>query len=136
MIITGLARLGSDTTIRFIPSGEAVANLSLAFNYGRKGADGKQPTQWIEASLWGKRAEALQQYLTKGTMVSVVLAEPHIETYTTRDGREGSKLAARVLEIEFAGGKRQDTQPTDAPGTATAPSAASGINDMTDDTPF
>ena len=55
----GLARIGRDVELRTTQSGETVAGLSLAFSFGKKGADGKRPTQWVDASLWGKRAEAL-----------------------------------------------------------------------------
>jgi single-strand DNA-binding protein len=137
--MTGLARLGRDAEVRFIPGGDAVSNLGLAFNYGRKGADNKQPTQWVEAALWGKRAESLAQYLTKGQLLDVVLADVHIETYTTRDGKEGHKLAARVMELEFAGGSRRNGEATEGQRTspAAAPAAAPGsFDDMASDIPF
>lgn len=106
MIITGLARLGRDAEVRHTPSGDAVANLALAFNYGKRGDDGNRPTQWIDASLWGDRANKLQQYLTKGVALSVVLEDPHVETYEGKNG-SGAKLVARVVSIEFAGGGQQ-----------------------------
>lgn len=104
MILTGLARIGKDAELRYTASNEPVANLSLAFNYGRKGDDGKRPTQWIEASMWGKRAESLAPHLLKGKQVDVVLEEPHIETFEGRNGT-GHKLVGRVLSIEFASPK-------------------------------
>lgn len=107
MILTGYARLGRDAELRYTPSGDAVANLSLAFNYGRKGDDGHRPTQWIDATLWGGRAQALIDYLTKGTGIDVVLDDPHIETYQRNGGGEGFKLVARVLSLEFTGGGQQ-----------------------------
>ena len=113
MILTGLARIGRDTELRYTSGGEAVANISMVFNYGKKGSDGKRPSQWIEASLWGKRAESLAQYLGKGSMIDVVLSEPHIETYQGKNG-EGHKLVARVIEIELAGGRSED-KPADKP---------------------
>lgn len=113
MILTGLARIGRDVELRYVPSGEAVANISLAFNYGKKGDDGNKPTQWIEASLWGKRAEVLAQYLLKGQQVDVVLGDPHIETYQGKNG-EGHKLAAKVIEIELAGGRGEQSAPRSA----------------------
>jgi single-strand DNA-binding protein len=109
MILTALARLGKDTEVRFTPSGEPVANLALAVNYGRKGDDGNRPTQWIDASLWGKRAESLAPHLTKGKLVYVVIEEPHIETYQTQNG-QGAKLVGRVMNIEFAGGGDRQQQ--------------------------
>lgn len=84
MILTGLARLGRDATLRHTPQGKPVAELALAFNYGQKGADGKRPSQWIEAHLWGDRAEAPAPHLTKGSAVDVVLTEPHIVEHNRR----------------------------------------------------
>ena len=135
----GLARIGRDVELRRTAGGDAVISLSLAFTYGRKGEDGKRPTQWVDAALWGKRAEALAPYLIKGGLVSVVLEEVHIETYITRDGGSGSKLAARVLDIELAGGgeraPQQAATPRAAPAAKPAP-AGSGFDDMDDDIPF
>ena len=142
MILTGLARIGKDAELRYTASNEPVANLSLAVNYGRKGDDGKRPTQWIEASMWGKRAESLAPHLLKGKQVDVVLEEPHIETFEGRNGT-GHKLVGRVLSIEFASdGQRQDGQQQSAPAPqrqAPAPrpqQPAGGFGDFDDDIPF
>lgn len=133
----GLARLGRDTELRRTPSGDAVAGLSLAFSYGRKGNDGKRPTQWVEGALWGKRAEALASHMTKGTMVSVTLDEVHIETFNKSDGTTGSKLAGRVTDIEFAGGGNgQASAPAPAPKPPPPAQARGGFDDMDDDIPF
>lgn len=107
--ITGVFRLGRDVELRYTPKNEPVCNLALAFNYGQKGEDGNRPSQWIEASLWGKRAEALAQYLLKGVQVYAVLGEPHIEHYEGRNGA-GVKLAARIIDIELVGAKQQGEQ--------------------------
>ena len=120
MILTGLARIGKDAELRYTASNEPVANLSLAFNYGRKGDDGKRPTQWIEASMWGKRAESLAPHLLKGKQVDVVLEEPHIETFEGRNGT-GYKLVGRVLSIEFASDGQQQETRAPAPRSAAAP---------------
>lgn len=109
MILTGLARLGRNAEVRRTAGGEPVANLALAFNFGRAGADGKRPTQWIEAQLWGQRAEKLAPHLTKGTALDVVLEDPHIETYQGQNG-QGHKLVARVVMLEFAGGGQQQSE--------------------------
>lgn len=107
MILTGLFRLGRDAELRYTANNTPVCNLSLAFAYGLKGNDGKRPTQWVEATLWGKLAEALAQYLTAGTQVCVTCTDPHIEEYVKRDGSTGYKLAARVSEIELAGSRAE-----------------------------
>lgn len=148
MILTGIARIGRDAEIRYTPNGDAVCNLSLAFAYGYKPKDGGyRPSQWIDASLWGKRAESLGSYLTKGTMVSVVLEDPHIEEFEKRDGQRGSKLAARVVSLEFAGGGEQhesrdagsadgQRQSRQAARPAPQQQPQSGFADFDDDIPF
>lgn len=132
----GLARIGRDVELRRTTGGDAVASISLAFSYGRKGDDGKRPTQWVDAALWGKRAEALAPYLVKGGLVAVALEEVHIETYQGKNG-EGVKLVGRVLDIELAGGgERQAVAP--AQRQAPAPRQPSGgFEDAADeDIPF
>lgn len=105
--LIGLGRIGKDAELRYTANNDAVANVSLAFNYGRKGEDGKKPTQWVEASIWNKRAEALAQYLLKGTQVFVVVDDIHIDTYETRDGGTGSKMVGTISNIEFASSPQQ-----------------------------
>lgn len=134
----GLARIGRDAEIRTTPQGDKVASLSLAFNYGRKGEDGKRPTQWVEGALWGKAAEALAPYLTKGTSVSVTVDDIHIETFRKADNTEGVKLAGRVSSVELAGSASQrPAAPPPAPRPpAPASKPSSGFDDMDDDIPF
>lgn len=134
----GLARIGRDAEVRFLPKGDAVVNLSLAFSYGRKGEDGKRPTQWVDATLWGDRAQALAPYLLKGGLVVATLDDVHIETYQGKNG-EGTKLVGRVADIELAGGNDRQEQKPAAPAQRTAPkpvAASSGFDDMSDDIPF
>ena len=136
MILTGLARLGRDSEVRFTQGGDAVASLALAFNYGKR-AENK--SQWVDATLWGDRAEKLKDYLKKGTQLSVILSDPHIETYQKKDGTEGIALRATVQHIEFAG-KREDNAEV-APSQAAAPakqaaSAPAPSADFDDDIPF
>lgn len=104
-----MCRIGQDAQINHTQGGTAVANLNLAYNYGRK-ENGQQPTQWIKASLWGKRAESLTPYLTKGTAIIVTLSEVHIETFQKRDGGEGVSMAGRVDDLEFVPGQQRDGQ--------------------------
>lgn len=131
----GLARIGRDVELRYTQEQQAVVNLSLAFNYGRKGSDGKRPTQWVDASLWGKLAEALQPYLTRGTAVSVTLDDVHIETFQGRNG-DGHKLVGRVSAIELAGGgegQRQQQQPPARQQQRPPQNNSGGFDDMDDD---
>lgn len=151
--VHGLARLGRDPELRYTNSGDAVANLSLAFSWGKRDEAGKRATTWVDASLWGKRAEALAPFLMKGGQVAVSMEDLHIETFQGRNG-ESQKLVARILDIDLAGGGEQGqprppAQPSRpparaasapaprTPATAAAPTGGgSGFDDLDGDIPF
>lgn len=131
-VLTGLFRLGRDAEVRFTADGEPVASLALAYNYGKK-EDGKQPSQWIEGALWGKRAEALAPYLTKGSTISAVLSDVHIRTWE-KDGKQGAALSGRIMDLEFAGkpsGEKAAAKPAPA-----KPKPAEQEPFIDDDLPF
>lgn len=135
-MLTKVFRIGNDPVIRYTPSGNAVLNLSLAYNYGRKGDDGKRPTQWIEGSLWGKQADALAPYLTKGKQVGASIDDLHIEQYKLKDGGEGVKLIGNIISVDLVGGQvsQEKTSKPDRP--TAAPASDSGFDDIEDDIPF
>lgn len=115
--LTDIGRIGRDAELRYTPAGDAVINLALACDYGRKGADGNRPTQWVDATLWGKQAEAMAPYLVKGQQVYFTMDDAHIETYAKTGGGEGFKLTGKIIVIKFAGsppqaaGGQQQAQP-------------------------
>jgi single-strand DNA-binding protein len=147
MKMIGLVRLGRDAEVRYSPDGTPVAAFYAAYNHGRK-VDGEQPTQWIDCTLWGTRAEKLADYLKKGTLIEII-GEPHVETFEKRDGSPGWKLAVRLDDLQFAGGRSDGEQRQAAPAAAPAPRAAApapraaskpstgtGFDSMDDDIPF
>jgi single-strand DNA-binding protein len=139
----GFARLGRDAEVRYAPSGDAVVNLSIAFNYGKADDGGNRPTQWIEAALWGKRAESLAQYLVKGSVHNFYLSDVHIETYQGQNG-QGHKMVGRVDDIELGprgqagggGSERQDSGSQRQQRQAPPKQSGGGFDEMDDDIPF
>lgn len=115
MLTVGIARVGNEPAVRYTSGNKAVLDLSLAFSYGRKGQDGKQPTQWVNASLWGDRAEKLAPYIQKGNQLYVQLSDLHIDTFTKKDGTSGSNLKAMVQDLQLIGGRRDEGQPQGQP---------------------
>lgn len=133
----GVARIGRDTEIRYLQNGDAVANIALAFSYGKKGPDGKRPTQWADGSLYGKRAESMAPYLVKGQQVGVTLEDVHIRTYQKQDGTEGFALSGRVAAIEFAGSApQQNAQPAQRQQAPARQPASAPHDDFDSDIPF
>jgi single-strand DNA-binding protein len=125
MQMIGMARLGNEPEVRHTADGKMVMDMSVAFSYGRK-VDGKQPTQWVSATMWGDRCEKLKPYLVKGQLLFVSMTEPHIEEYKRKDGTTGVSLRARLGELEFAG-PRPEHEPQ-------APKAKT-FDDIDDDIP-
>lgn len=147
--ITAHGRIGRDAELRHTSDGTAVCDIAIGCNYGRKGADGKKPTQWIRASLWGKQAEALAQYLVKGKGVIVVLEDAHVREFQSSNGT-GHSLEGRVIGIEFTGaGSSEEQRPAQQPQRSAAPARApqrqapaqrpaggTAFDDMDSDIPF
>jgi single-strand DNA-binding protein len=137
----GMGRLGRDAEIRYTADGTPVAKLAMAYNYGKPGQDGKRPVQWIDASLWGKRAESLAPYMTKGSQHCFTLEAIHIETFQKQDGTQGTTLAATVLDVEL-GPRSESAAPRPAPAPAPRPAPvpqrapSSGFDDLDDSIPF
>ncbi len=105
MLLTGIVRLGRDAEVRYLTDGTAVANLAVVYNYGKKGDDGNRPSQWVDVSFFGKRAETLAPYLTKGSQIGLTAEAPHVEYFQKGDGTQSSKLVARVVDIQLISGQ-------------------------------
>jgi single-strand DNA-binding protein len=129
--------------MRYTPEGTAVLNLSLPCDYGRKGQDGKKPTQWVDASLWSKQAEALAPYLVKGQWIAFTLDDAHIEEYQS-NGATKPKLVGRISHIKLVGSAPQQDQaaqhsnhaPRQAPAQAPRNPPPADDFDFPDDVPF
>lgn len=143
-MLSTFGRIGRDAELRYTPSGTPVANIALAYNYGRKGEDGNRPTQWLEIAVWGKQAEGLAKFLTKGKQIHVSVREVHIETFTKNDGSQGIKLVGDLADIKFASsGAVQDQPAQQQQATRTQPVASTNTaqpqpdyDSFDDDIPF
>lgn len=112
--LTIAGNLGRDAEVRFLSNGDAVASFSVADSAGKD-----KPTIWWNCSLFGKRAEALAQYLTKGQKVTVCGTVTERE-WTDKHGQARKSTDVRVQEIALQGGK---SDPKPAPSTASKPAA-------------
>ena len=147
MYLHGPCRLGRDAELRYLSDGTPVLGMALAYNYGKKDDQGNRPTQWIDASLFGDRAKALQPYLVKGQQINALIEDVRIEQFTKRDNTVGNALRGRVVSLEFAGAasdkKASGSTPTPNPAgaagaqkPATTSQTTSDFGDFSDDVPF
>jgi single-strand DNA-binding protein len=104
-VVMLVGRLTRDAELKYTNTGFPIGKFSLAVNRRRKSGD-----EWIEeghffdVSLLGKRAEALTQYLTKGTQVAIQgeLRQNRWE----KDGQPRSKVEITANDIQLLGGGR------------------------------
>jgi single-strand DNA-binding protein len=105
LLISG--RLTRDAEQRFLPSGKAVLQFSVANNTG---IAENQQTHYFDCSLFGKRAEGkLKDYMLKGTAV-IVEGEISLNTFQKNDGTTGASLRVFVQNVELIGGKSEGGQ--------------------------
>ena len=126
--ITIAGGLGRDAELKFLNNGDPICNFSVADSQGRD-----KPTIWWNCTLYGKRAEALSQYLTKGQSVTVVGTVTERE-WQDKEGNKRKSMDVRVSEIALQGG-RKDAEPQEERRQAPKP-APQTFDDMSDDIPF
>ena len=139
--LTGLFTLGRDAETRVTGNGTTIVQLAVAYNYGRKGDDGKKPSQWVRVAMFGAQAEKLAPYLTKGKQVSLVIRDLHIATFQKQGGSTGTSLEGVADFDDFARGPKQDAAapapaPRPAPAQRQTQADPSGFDSMSDDVPF
>lgn len=126
--LTIAGRLGKDATLRSTASGDPVLGWSVAVDQ-RKGKE--KTTLWVDCSLWGKRAEALEQYMTKGTVVCVT-GEAGV-----REHNGNAYLTLRVNEVTLLGGGDQAQRGGGSPsGRQRQADPPAGGDDFNDSIPF
>lgn len=102
-----IGNLGRDAELRYTPAGAAVAKFSLATTevWNDKAGQRQERTEWHAVELWGKSAESLAEYLTKGKQVYV---EGKLQTdeYTDKEGHKQKSTKVRAERIVLLGGNR------------------------------
>jgi len=149
---------GRDPEIRYLPSGQAVANVSVATSTRRKDkntGESVEDTQWHRVTFYDRLAEIAGEYIKKGQPIYV---EGRLKygKYTNKEGHEQNTVDIIATEMQLLGKREGMGGPADeeggAPRRAAAPAArpaasapaprqapakaSSGFEDMDDDIPF
>src|SRR5512139_3689274 len=111
--ITLVGHLGRDPDIKVMPSGDPIAEFSIATTLKRKAGD---VTTWWKCTAFGKTAEIAGQYLAKGD-ACMVIGTAYNEPWTDKDGANRLTLKVQVDRIVLLG-KRAESEP--APRAAPA----------------
>jgi single-strand DNA-binding protein len=137
-----VGNLGRDAELRYTPGGAPVATLNLATTeiWNDKGGQRQEKTEWHRIVLWGKTAESLNEYLTKGKQIYV---EGRLQTrqWDDKDGNKRYTTEIRGDRIVLlggggggGGGARQQSRGTGAPMEDPMGEPVSELTD--DDIPF
>lgn len=130
-VISISGNLGKDCEVRALNDGTPVASFSVADSQGKD-----KPAIWWNCSLFGKRADTLSQYLTKGQQVTVNGTVSERE-YTDKDGQKRKVFDIRVNDVALQGGRRDEQQPqTQQRPAPTRPTKTVANGDFDDDIPF
>lgn len=99
-----VGHLGRDAEMRYTPGGAAVSTLNLATTetWNDRSNQRQEKTEWHRVILWGKQAESLQEYLTKGKQIYV---EGKLQTRTwEKDGQKHYSTEVKAERIVLLGG--------------------------------
>ena len=142
-----LGNLGQDPEIRYLASGDAVANVSLATSEKFKDKTGvtKETTEWSRLVFYGRLAEIVDAYVAKGSQIYV---EGKLKTdkYTGKDGIERyvtKVVCNHLVMLDSPSGSQNNAQQgkneyknASAGSSKTHPEATANLNGLDDDIPF
>ncbi len=124
-----VGNLGRDPEMRYTPSGSPVTSFPVATSRKYTTTDGqlKEETVWFRVQVWGKQAETVNQYLTKGRQV---LVEGNLigdenggpKIWTDKEGKPRASFEVRAFTVRFLGSKRDSAPAAAQPTSGAAPS--------------
>ncbi|RLA31339.1 MAG: single-stranded DNA-binding protein [Gammaproteobacteria bacterium] len=141
VIIVG--NLGGDPDTKYMPSGSAVTNLTVATNESWKDkqtGEQKDRTEWHKVAMFGRLAEIAAEYLRKGSQVYI---EGKLRTRKWTDKQGNDRYSTEIVadEMQMLGGRGGGGAPAmGGPPPSSAPpqgsSGPAGGDDFDDDIPF
>ena len=96
--------VGKDAVLRNTQGGDPVLGFSIAIDGGKDKNGQKRDSTWVQCNVWGKRAERLSNYITKGTKL-VVSGRPGVDVY---EGK--GRLTLSVQDLTFMGNAKERSE--------------------------
>jgi single-strand DNA-binding protein len=145
-----IGNLGAEPEVRYMPSGQAVANVRLATNESwrdKETGENQERTEWHAVVFFGKLAEIVKEYLHKGSQVYV---EGRIRTrkWQDRDGHDRYTTEIVANDMQMLGGRGGATTSMEheppphgeaqahSPASVSSGSGSGAASDLDDDIPF
>ena len=102
-----VGNLGGDPELRYMQSGDAVCNFSVAATDSwrdRQSGERRERTTWYRVAVWGPQAESCNTYLSKGRRV-LVTGNVSARGYINNNGEAAASLDLRARDVRFLGGR-------------------------------
>lgn len=138
-----IGNLGKDPEVRYLPNGDAIANITIATTENWKDKDGQkqEKTEWHRVTFYRRLAEIVGEYLKKGASVYV---EGRLETKKWNDKAGIERYTTDIIanEMKMLGGKggerTEESSGKSSKSESRAPTqkTGTGFDDMDDDIPF
>jgi len=134
-----IGNLGQDPDTRYMPSGAAVTNMTVATNEtwkDKQTGEQKDRTEWHKVAMFGRLAEIAAEYLRKGSQVYI---EGKLRTRKWQDQQGNDRYTTEIIadEMQMLGGRGGGgAAPMRNEGSSSAPPPQSGPDDFDDDIPF
>jgi len=134
-----IGNCGKDPETRYMPSGDAVTNLSLATTdkyKDKQSGEQKESTEWHRVAFFGKLAEIAGQYLKKGSQCYI---EGKLRTRKFTDANGIEKYSTEIVaeSMKMLGGKPSESGAGGQPQNQGAGSGGLGnLSDLDEDIPF
>jgi single-strand DNA-binding protein len=149
-----VGNLGKDPEVRYMPSGDAMVNLTLATTdtWKDKSGEKQERTEWHRVAIFGKLAEVAGEYLKKG---SQVYFEGSLKTrkWTNKEGHDQYTTEIIADKMQMLGGRSSGSasmdshdsgesrrpaaaRPAPTPSSNASKSSAPNFDDLEDDIPF
>ena len=131
-----IGALGRDPEMRYMPSGDAMANLSVATSehWKDKGGEKQERTEWHRVVCFGKQAETIGKHFQKGSQIYI---EGKLQTRKWTDKSNVEHYTTEIVldRFQFMGGKREGSS-TQQQNNAPQSHPGSGFDDLEGDIPF
>lgn len=140
-----IGNLGRDPEVRYMPSGEAITNITLATTdtWKDKSGEKQERTEWHRVAFFGKLAEIAGEYLKKGSQVYV---EGRLQTRKWQDKEGNDRYTTEIVadRMQMLGSRSgsgntfevMDKEPAGSPAAKPAKKSGGEFDDFEDDIPF
>ena len=133
-----VGNLGADPEVKYMPNGNAVANVTLATSESwkdKQSGEQKDKTEWHRVVFFRRLAEIAGEYLKKGSQIYI---EGKLQTRKWQDKNGNDRYTTEIIanEMQMLGGRGGGSADFGAASSAATPAPAATVDEFDDDIPF